>query len=108
MTIRRPLEEPLLELSSRLPERMFHLRETRGAEVDLLIEEGGRLTAVEVKSGATVIPDFFRGLRRLADELTEQASHLTLDPRVVYGGDASQSRSAATVIPWRELHAHAW
>jgi hypothetical protein len=91
-----------------LAQRMFHLRETRGAEVDLLIEEGDRLTAVEVKSGATVVPDFFKALRRLGDEVSEREPHVTFEPRVVYGGDAAQRRSAATVIPWRRLHEHTW
>ena len=91
-----------------LPERMFHLRETRGAEVDLLVEEGDRLTAVEVKSGATIAPDFFRSLQRLRDEVSSHEPHLRFDPRVVYGGEAAQHRSAATVIPWRELHEHPW
>lgn len=91
-----------------LPERMFHLRETRGAEVDLLIEEGDRLTAVEVKSGATVVPDFFKALEQLRTDMTEREPHLSFDPRVVYGGDAPQRRSTATVIPWRRIQEQAW
>lgn len=91
-----------------LPERMFHLREARGAEVDLLVEEGDRLTAVEIKSGATIAPDFFKALGRLRDDVTSREPHLAFDPRVVYGGDAAQRRSAATVIPWRRLHEHTW
>ena len=46
-----------------LPERMFHMREARGFEVDLLIEEGDRMIGVEKKSAATVAPDFFVALR---------------------------------------------
>lgn len=91
-----------------LPQRMFHLRETRGAEVDLLVEEGSRLTAVEVKSGATIGSDFFAALERLGEEVSVRDRHLTYDPRLVYGGDAAQRRSAATVIPWREIHEHEW
>ena len=91
-----------------LPERMFHLREARGAEVDLLVEEGDRLTAVEVKSGATVVPHFFDALDRLRDEVSVREPHLTFEPRIVYGGEASQHRSAGTVIPWREIHEQTW
>lgn len=91
-----------------LPQRMFHLRESRGAEVDLLVEEGASLIALEAKSGATVVPDFFKAFEDLRAEVTDREPHLTLDPRVVYGGDASQRRSTATVIPWRELHEHEW
>lgn len=116
---RHPLRGALFEswvvsevLKSRLhrglPQRMFHLRETRGAEVDLLVEEGDRLTAVEVKSGATIAPDFFKALRRLGDDVESSQPHLRFEPRIVYGGETAQHRKAATVIPWRELQEHDW
>ncbi len=46
-----------------LPERMFHMREAGGFEVDLLIEEGDLLIGIEKKSAATIAPDFFVALR---------------------------------------------
>lgn len=116
---RHPLRGALFEswvasevLKSRLhrgrPARTFHLRESRGAEVDLLVEEGNRLTAVEAKSGATVAPDFFKGLLRLGGDVAEREPHLTFDARVVYGGDVAQRRSQAAVIPWDRIHDHDW
>lgn len=116
---RHPLRGALFEswvvsevLKSRLhrglPARTFHLRESRGAEVDLLVEEGNRLTAVEAKSGATVAADFFKGLQRLGADIAERDPHLTYDARVVYGGDATQRRRQATVIPWSRIHEHDW
>jgi len=91
-----------------LPERLFHLRESRGAEVDLLIEEGVRLIAVEVKSGSTVARDFFHALNRLRADVEERQPHLSIDTRVVYGGEISQQRSGTEVVPWRRLHEHPW
>jgi predicted AAA+ superfamily ATPase len=91
-----------------LPERMFHLRDAKRMEVDLIVEEGDRLTAVEVKSAATVAADFFTPLRRLGADVEVRQPHLTFDPRVVYGGDAGQQRGEATIIPWRQMHEHPW
>jgi predicted AAA+ superfamily ATPase len=91
-----------------LPENLFHFRTARGLEVDLLIEEGDRLTAVEAKSAATVASDFFTPLKRFAADIERQLPHLEFDARVVFGGDAAQRRSDATVIPWRRLHDHPW
>lgn len=91
-----------------LPERMFHLRESRGLEVDLLIEEGDRMIGVEMKSAATVASDFFVALQRFGADLAVRQPHLTLDARIVYGGDSSQRRSGVTVIPWHQLHQHVW
>lgn len=116
---RHPLRGALFEswvvsevLKSRLhrglPRRMFHLRETRGAEVDLLVEEGDRLIAAEAKSAATIAPDFFNALDRLGEEIAQQQPHLTYDARVVYGGDGNQRRSTATVIPWSQVHSYEW
>lgn len=43
------------------PEVYFY-RDSHGNEVDLLIREGGKLTPVEIKSGATFSKDFLRGI----------------------------------------------
>jgi predicted AAA+ superfamily ATPase len=61
---------------------LFHYRETRGVEVDLLITRGERWQAIEVKSGEPS--------RRI-------------EPMVVYGGDRSQQRSQGRVVAWTNL-----
>ncbi|MDW7711536.1 MAG: ATP-binding protein [Deferrisomatales bacterium] len=85
---------------------LFHYRETRGSEIDLLIEGAGGWEAVEVKSGATVTPDFFRCLQRLPERLgAEGGSHRARRAHVVYGGDESQRRSQGWVHSWRDAPA---
>lgn len=91
-----------------LPARMFHYRESRGLEVDLLLADGERLLAVEAKSGATIAGDFLTSLTRFAAEVEEQQPHLDYQPRLVYGGDTTQRRSQALVIPWQALHEQRW
>jgi predicted AAA+ superfamily ATPase len=76
----------------------FFWRDHSGHEVDLLVERGGSLSAVEIKSGETVTDDFFRGLRWFSNQSGVPAQQCA----VVYGGDQSQDRAAARVIPWRE------
>lgn len=87
---------------------IFHLRETRRPEVDLVIEAGSRLIAVEVKSGATVVPDFFRALDGLAEAVREGAPHLEPVGRLVYGGEEPQRRTGAHVIPWHGIQDVDW
>ncbi|MEM8993171.1 MAG: ATP-binding protein [Acidobacteriota bacterium] len=91
-----------------LSKRLFHYREARGAEIDLLVEAADRLTALEVKSGATVAADYFRHLELLRGRVETSNPHLELDARVLFGGDRGQRRSDATVIPWRDIQEHAW
>lgn len=52
------LEQPVL---------FHHFRDKDGAEVDVVLEQGGRIAGIEIKAAATVTAADFRGLRRLKD-----------------------------------------
>ncbi len=50
--------------------RLFHWRDSRGAEVDLILEAGdGRVVGVEVKSGQSPARSWFRHLELLRDKV---------------------------------------
>lgn len=66
-------------------------------EVDLLIDRGTRLTAVEIKSGRTIQPDFFRGLQFF------QSLAPTAEAALIYGGDIPQQRTGVKVMTIKEL-----
>ena len=83
---------------------LFHYRETRGLEIDLLMEQGEGLDIVEIKSGATVIADFFKNLKRFPERLEAEGRARSIRSHVVYGGDDSQQRSDAQVLSWRDVH----
>ncbi len=75
---------------------LYFWRDRSGHEVDVLIDHGAQLSPLEIKSGQTIIQDYFKGLdfwRKLADDSTGPAW-------VVYGGDNQQVRSDTTVLPW--------
>jgi uncharacterized protein len=75
---------------------IFFWRDRTGHEVDLLIEEAGRLSPVEIKSGNTLSSDMLDGLlwwAKLAD-LPPDAGTL------VYGGDEAFTRNTVPVRPW--------
>ena len=86
-----------------VPAAAFY-RDQNGAEVDLVIESGDQTLAVEIKAGATVVPDFFRGLDRFATATAGRTWPPTLRRAVVYGGDSPQKRGDLLVVPWRELY----
>ena len=79
---------------------LFHFRDAQGPEVDLVVETGLRVILGEVKAGATVNPDFFRGLRRLLALLSNQRTYLETHARLLYGGDARHTRDGIDVVPW--------
>ncbi len=70
-------------------------RDSSGNEVDLVLEFGADLFPVEIKAGATVVPDFFRGLKRFSRVFPQ----LPLGGAVVYGGSEVQLRTDVKVYP---------
>ena len=80
--------------------RMFHYREARGPEVDLLVQSGEGWILAEAKSGATVDSSFFRPMKRLAGRFPEGTA---VEKRLIYGGEASYLRQGTEVIAWAEI-----
>lgn len=83
--------------------RLFHYREARGPEIDLLIEQGEELKTVEIKSGATTTKDFVKNLGRFSDRMKGAGQARRVRSHIVYGGDDSQQRSDALVLSWRHV-----
>jgi predicted AAA+ superfamily ATPase len=82
---------------------LFHLRDDRGPEVDVILDAGSDVTAVECKAGATVAPDFFAGLEALRTRVERELPHVSLACRLVYGGEQGQRRGSVRVVPWRDV-----
>jgi predicted AAA+ superfamily ATPase len=83
---------------------LFHYREARGLEIDLLIAQGEELATVEIKSGATTTADFFKNLKRFSDRMKGSGKTRPIRSHVVYGGDVSHQRTDAQVLSWRHAH----
>jgi len=80
-------------------DNLFYWRDKTGNEVDLLVDHPGQLTAIELKSGATIAADFFKGLNYFAAVNTTPTNKV-----LVYGGTQEQQRSDGTMIrPWNKL-----
>ncbi len=84
--------------------QMFHYREARGPEIDLIIEQNRNLSAVEIKSGATVNRDFFKHLTIFKDRMKMVDRQKAIRSHVVYGGKESQNRSDVQIWQWRDVH----
>lgn len=93
-------------LNQGLEPALYHFRQTRGAEVDLLLDRGDALVAVEANSGTTPAADWFDGAAALGDATASATCPVKF--RVVYGGDQGQTRSAGRLVPWREVPLVGW
>jgi hypothetical protein len=69
-------------------------------EIDLLLDQGGRLLPIEIKSSRTIGNHFFDGLKYFQ----ELSGALPTESYLVYGGNESQKRSIAQVLSWQNLH----
>jgi len=81
------------------PPRLYFWRDNTGNEIDCILHSGDKEIVIEIKSGTTITPDFFKGLeyyRRLSG-LPEGNFYL------VYGGRAGQSRNLARVLGWPQV-----
>lgn len=96
--------------------RLFFWRDTHGTEVDVLMDLGTQLVPIEIKAGATVAPDAFRGLESY-QRLAAAAAHSSEQSRdragravagasaaaggvIVYGGDEGYTRRGHELRPW--------
>ncbi|MGB1450702.1 MAG: ATP-binding protein, partial [Marinirhabdus sp.] len=49
--------------NSAKPNNLYFWRNSRGNEIDLLLDQGNALSPIEIKAGKTITPDFFKGLK---------------------------------------------
>lgn len=81
------------------PSNLSFWRDRSGHEVDLLLEQGGLVTAVEIKSGATVTGEALRGLSTWREIAGDAAGASFL----IYGGTEVQTRKGITLRPWSDI-----
>lgn len=70
-------------------------RDAKGNEVDLLLEIGPDIFPIEIKAGATITPDYFKGLRHFREMIPD----LPKGTGLIYGGSEQQTRSEARIYP---------
>ncbi len=86
-----------------LRQPLYFWRDNIGTEVDVIIERGNELAAVEIKSGPSVASDAFNNLNKWRKYATERGQFSALYPALVYGGKSRFTREGVDVMPWSEL-----
>lgn len=74
-------------------------RDQTGHEIDLLIEEGGQLYPVEIKSGATIKKSHLEGLQRWNRLTGNPVEHSCL----IHGGVEKRVQEGIAIRPWFAL-----
>lgn len=82
---------------------LYFWRDNIGTEVDLILERGNEVAAVEIKSGISVASDAFGNLHKWQKYAAERGSFSAIYPGLVYGGEARFTREGVDVMPWKSL-----
>lgn len=77
---------------------VYFWRDSRGHEIDFVVDRGATQIPIEAKSGETIARDFFRGLEYWQLLPGQQESR----PVLVYGGSTSTIRNNCAVYAWHD------
>ena len=78
---------------------LYYWRDSNQREIDLLIDQDGRLQPIEIKSSATFRERFFEQL----EWFTTVADVPLGDSAVIYGGESSRPVSEHKLLSWRDI-----
>jgi uncharacterized protein len=84
-------------------EPLWFWRDNVGTEVDLILERGNEVAAVEVKSGLSVTGDSLGNLHKWRKYAQERGSFSAIHCGLVYGGETRYTRDGVDVMPWSRL-----
>ncbi len=81
-----------------LPINLFYWRDKTGHEIDIIVDNAGKLLPIEIKSGKTVNTEFFKNIDYWSKLSGSNRSIL------LYAGDQSQERSnGKEILNWKSL-----
>jgi predicted AAA+ superfamily ATPase len=81
-----------------LPINLFYWRDKTGHEIDIIIDNAGKLIPIEIKSGKTINTEFFKNMDYWSDLSKVKKS------MVLYAGAQNQKRSnGRETLNWRSL-----
>ena len=80
-------------------DNLYYWQDKTGNEVDVLIDNAGKLTVIEMKAGETIATDFFKGIEYFSSLKTGTVQNL-----LIYGGNQEQKRSNGIIVKaWNKL-----
>lgn len=81
-----------------MPSDLFFWRDSKGLEIDLLLERGESLMPIEIKSGANIASDF----KDNSKKWSTLAGNLERPVWLIYGGDRQFVIDSTQIITWSQ------
>ncbi|MCK4803255.1 MAG: ATP-binding protein [Spirochaetes bacterium] len=79
-------------------DNLYYFRDSKGNEVDVILDHGNFINQVEIKSGQTISSDFFKGLDYFI-KISQQVKHSYL----IYGGNESRIQQGVNIRGWKSI-----
>ena len=80
---------------------LYFWRDKTGHEVDLIGEWGGKIKAIEIKSGTTFQPEFIKNVRYFYDLSQKNAAEaVPVQSYLIYGGDYNGELMGTKLLPF--------
>lgn len=83
--------------------QLYFWRDNLGTEVDLVLEQGNAIAAVEIKSGPTVASDALEPLRKWRKYAETRGNFAAIHAGLVHGGTTRYTREGTDLLPWSQL-----
>lgn len=74
-------------------------RNNTGLEIDVLMEQAGKLRPIEIKSSSSLHSDFWQPMAQWLELAGDDAT----SPTLIYGGDTKWNDKNGTAIPWKQI-----
>lgn len=81
------------------PSNLFFWRDSKGLEIDLLLENRTGLVPIEIKSGATIASDYLDNLKKWSVMSAGQE----LPAWLIYGGNNKTVSGVTRIVPWNGI-----
>ncbi|MBU4263101.1 MAG: ATP-binding protein [Proteobacteria bacterium] len=82
---------------------LYFYRDSNGNEIDLIYTKGNDMLPIEIKSGQTITPAYFSGLKKISALFPDQ---LPWPGFLIYGGETEQARQDIKVLRIFSLPEH--
>jgi len=79
-------------------DNLFYFRDNTGNEVDVLMDQGTKVSQIEIKSGQTITNDFFKGLNyfiKLSKDINNSY--------ILYGGSENFTQKNVQITSWQNI-----
>jgi uncharacterized protein len=90
-------------LNAGIREPLWFWRDNSGTEVDVILERGAEIAAVEIKSGVSVAGDALSPMRLWKKYAEQRGSYTAIHLGMVYAGQQRYAREGVDILPWHQL-----